>query len=66
MPAIGFGEDVWANFLWACDLGTVVRDKDGTIWQKRSVHGWARVGHEGDCTASSIAWPVSVLQGGIA
>lgn len=57
--------EMWANFFWACKLGTVLRAADATIWQKRGTFQWQAIGASSDYSAESIAWPVDVLAEGI-
>lgn len=57
--------EMWANFFWACKLGTVLRAADQSIWQKWDKFSWRTIGAASEYSAESIAWPVDVLLEGI-
>lgn len=57
--------EMWQNFLWACELGTVLQAADQSVWQKVSKFGYRTIGASSDYSADSIAWPVSILKAGI-
>lgn len=54
--------EMWQNFLFAAELGTVVQDYCDTVWQKRGKYSWQMVGSGDEFTQDSIQWPVTVLK----
>jgi hypothetical protein len=57
--------EMWQNFLWSMDLGTVLQGQDATVWQKVSKFAYRMIGSSSDYSADSIAWPVSILKAGV-
>lgn len=57
--------EMWQNFLWSMDLGTVLQAADATVWQKISKFAYRTIGASSDYSADSIVWPVSILKAGV-
>ena len=57
--------DMWLNFFSSCQLGTVIRASDSTVWQKRGKFLWQTVGSGNEYGPDSIAWPADVLDAGV-
>lgn len=57
--------EMWANFFWACKLGTVLQAADRVIWQKRGKFVWQMIGSNGEYSPDSIAWPAEIILEGV-
>jgi hypothetical protein len=57
---------MWENFFNHCTGRTVVRDRQGNVWQKAlGCEEWLRVGDNACHSPNEISWPVDVLAGGL-
>jgi hypothetical protein len=57
--------EMWQNFLWHLDLGTVLQGRDDSVWQKVSKFAYRTIGASSDYSAESIPWPISILKAGV-
>jgi hypothetical protein len=51
--------------LWHYPLGTVIEDRNATVWEKRGQNCWMHVGSSSEYESTSILWPIHVWREGI-